>query len=845
MSRLFQFAVLLLTLPLHAQTNIAIPVASGSGIALTLPARFGINLGDSFNYGNNQLTANLLAADGVSFTPQIWQQSSQCARSTSNAWTDRNAYNPQPANFARGATYQVISGPNQGATGTIKSSVAGVFGSSGAVYITSGKLVSPCVAGGNADEMILRCRKPLSTCAGGYAPSQLPGINVAETGGGKVTFETIDRSPASSAPQALQLTAAGMATAGLTAAFDGVVLTKPYINLNGSYTLSFRAKGRSGTPVLNYSVYRAGAGRFLSGSVTPEVNATAGEGWTNYSYSFTASETGSQSSTGQVSLDVTGGTVVLQDVALTEAPTGGNTTVFRNAVYEKLVALHPGMLRMMTGNSWGCTPDNMMAAYSARSLCGFNSYQRYGQPISYGWSDFLNLTHAVGATDAWITFSAYATPGDMANIAAYLSGACGDGNAYTAMRCDYGQTTPWTGVFHHIYLEMGNEVWNSPNGQDLFGNGGQNYGNLVARNVAALKASKFYKRSMKFVASGFILQSDFVYGWNWTVLTAARPHLPDYIDGATYLFPDMTDLSSMQNIFGPMFAEPENYVSSTYGAGTGYTYGLQHYSATTFPGVNGAIYETNLTTNCAITGTTQGQINQVAAGVGAGLDATLAMLLAARDAGIGPQAFFSFPEAANKFGLSTSANSGSCPLINTYTPYQPLWGANLMMPGPSNANSIDRPSGIALQVINNAIGNNLNLLATRQSGTPTYKQPAAQPNPTSYPTPGANSIAANAAVPYVQSFGFSDGSGHYTLIVYNTNLTNSEAFTFSGAGAPSGTVTRTIFTSPNITDNNEGASIGSIPVVTYPRSLRLNNPSGDTLAPYSMATYTWSMKGNQ
>jgi hypothetical protein len=142
---------------------------------------------------------------------------------------------------------------------------------------------------------------------------------------------------------------------------------------------------------------------------------------------------------------------------------------------------------------------------------------------------------------------------------------------------------------------------------------------------------------------------------------------------------------------------------------------------------------------------------------------------------------------------------------------------------------IDRPTGIALQVVNNAVGNNLNLLNTTQTSTPTYSQVAAQPDPylgaqftatcsgtttitgvsltsgglsstsqiiqgtgvpanttlvsynstastavlTNACTAGTGismtamgySIPANAAVPYVQAFGFGDGAGNYSLIV--------------------------------------------------------------------------------
>ena len=604
-------------------------------------------------------------------------------------------------------------------------------------------------------------------------------------------------------------------------------------NLNGTYTLTFRAKGATGTPAITYTVDRVGTTTFLSGTVTPTVSGTPGAGWTNYSFSFTASEMGSQVNVGRVILSATGGTALVQDLALTETATGGNPTIFRNAVYQRLQALKPGILRFMTGEQWGCTFDNMIQNYSARSLCGYNSYSQYAGVVSYGLNDFLTLAKDIGA-DPWWTFSVYSTPTDMANIAAYMSGTCGNGNSYTAIRCNYGQTTPWTQVFNHIYLEMGNEIWNGANGENLTGNQGLTYGAMVGANVAAFKASSFYNSNMKTVMSGFIQQSDGPYGWNVEVLSAASGvtnGLPDYIDGAPYVFDNLTDTSSNANIFGPMFAEPVNLMLNNTG---GLVYNLQHWTNSNYPSVNGAIYESNLGTQCGITGISQNTINGVVAGVGSGLDATLNMLLGARDGGVLVQNFFALPEDANGFYTSASTTSGSCSTGSSL--YSPVWGASRIMPGPTNSSAIDRPSGIALQMINSAMLPKL--LAATQTGTPTYNQVAAQPNP-GYTTL-TYSIAANHAVPLVQAFGFGDGAGNYSLIVYNLNLTTTEAITFSGAAAPTGTVTKTVFTSTNITDNNESMTIGQTPVVSMPSPTTFSSPSGDTLPPFSMTTYTWS-----
>jgi hypothetical protein len=132
-----------------------------------------------------------------------------------------------------------------------------------------------------------------------------------------------------------------------------------------------------------------------------------------------------------------------------------------------------------------------------------------------------------------------------------------------------------------------------------------------------------------------------------------------------------------------------------------------------------------------------------------------------------------------------------------------------------------------------------NLLAVTQTGTPTYSSPAAQPNPGW--TTLTYQIVANPTVPYVQAFGFGDGAGNYSLIVYNVNLTSSEAVTFAGAAAPTGSVTKTVFTSTNITDNNESSTISTgTPPIVQPTSTTVSNPSGDTIPPFAMVTYQWS-----
>jgi hypothetical protein len=137
----------------------------------------------------------------------------------------------------------------------------------------------------------------------------------------------------------------------------------------------------------------------------------------------------------------------------------------------------------------------------------------------------------------------------------------------------------------------------------------------------------------------------------------------------------------------------------------------------------------------------------------------LSVLLNARDSGLASAEYLgerrtaehSFTEASAAFGSSCT---GSTSL------YSPGFGVNLSMGGPTTW--IPRPAQTMLAMLNNAIGTNYYVLSTSQTGTPTYNQAAAQPDPNQSSL--TDSIAANSQVPYIQAAAFGDGAGHYSLV---------------------------------------------------------------------------------
>jgi hypothetical protein len=102
-------------------------------------------------------------------------------------------------------------------------------------------------------------------------------------------------------------------------------------------------------------------------------------------------------------------------------------------------------------------------------------------------------------------------------------------------------------------------------------------------------------------------------------------------------------------------------------------------------------------------------------------------------------------------------------------------------------------------------------------------------------------------VPYVNCFAYSNGQGSWTTICFNNTLTTAESVTLTGPGAPTGSVSETIFPEQGnvITDHNEDTFLGagsSAPVVGVPTA---SSASGATysIPPASFIAVTYTAGG--
>jgi len=260
-----------------------------------------------------------------------------CAAVTANTCTDDNEYSPMPTGYWNGATYSVLSGGSVGTSGTV---------------ISSTKNPSSCSGCGQ----IIQFDKSIKAAVGDYfvMTQPFPGNGDAGwwdnvSGGGTISSETTDLSPNTPGKQALLVSASGTGKSASVAQYfddeDGL----SFIQMNGAFEVTFRAKGVGGSNQLNVNVARlmpSGVANYLSQTVTL-TNA-----WQDYTLTFTANETGSASGTAQLVFGASGSSVELDDVSLNQTNSStSNPTAFRDDVVNTLKELNPGTLRMMAAGA--------------------------------------------------------------------------------------------------------------------------------------------------------------------------------------------------------------------------------------------------------------------------------------------------------------------------------------------------------------------------------------------------------------------------------------------------------------------------------------------------------------
>jgi hypothetical protein len=750
-------------------TNIQV---SGS-VQQSSVTRLGVNLSDQTYWDSGQMTKNLTFKN-PGFEGMKYRVIFHCASTTANTCTDDNQYNAQPTGYWNGASYRVMTGNAAGVTGTI-------------VTNTNNHLT----CGGCGPT--LQFDQPINLAAGDYFSAEIyvPGNGDAgwwddTTGGGTITTETTDISPESPGKQAIVLSAAAGKSVSITQYFD-CYSGLSFVQMNGNYSVTFRAKAIGGSNKMTVNVMRIATGS------SPFMNQvlTLTNSWQDYTLTFSANENGSALGAVQLVFTTTGSNVELDDVSMQKTNTDpANTTIFRDEVVDALKGLNPGTIRMMAaGAALGSDLPDQLQPTLARYRGGFNADGTAETELSYGIHEFLQLCQTVGS-DPWITIPTATTPDEMTDFIEYLTGNGSD--PWSALRISRGQVAPWTSVFGRIHLELGNETWNGIfKGETMNYPGYPQWANTIfgtARQAPGFAASKF-----DLVLSGWSA----VAGFNAQMLTTSNQH--DSLGIAPYLIFSAND-EPMSTMFGALYTEPELFSSP----------GGQVYNdlaaVSSVPGATGVptnlnVYETNLS---PIEGNiTQTELNQFTPSLGAGLGHTVHMLQMQR-LGIKYQ---------NAFAL------GQYAFLRADHSSVKLWGIVVDM---GNTNR-KRPQYLTQAMANSAIGGKM--LVTSQTGAnPTWNQPLSSDN-----------VQMNG-VHDLQSFAYLNGNTA-SVIVFNLSQTTALPVTFSGENSPSGSVTMTQITSANITDNNETSQVVTPTTQTLSG---FNAAAGLSLPANSMTVLSWT-----
>ena len=753
-------------------TNIAI----GTTVIRPYVKRLGINLSNVDFYDAGQMMKNFVFRN-PGFEGEIYQSTIRCASGTVTTCVDDNPVSAWTSGFWKGATFEVFFGAAQGRRGTITGFTAANKTTTGGIFALSGTGLAPTAG----DYMIVRMTVPGNATAGWW-----PTVSGAAT----ITTNTSDLPPGTTGRQTVSVKAPGPNDSATLAAYFDHHADRSFVLLDGTFRLSFLAKGTDGSSSVTVNVARGGSQVYLNEPVPLSNN------WKKYTLNFTAAETGSTLDSVSVKFTTAGqDSFLLDDVSLVQTNSDpANTTAFRDPVVSTLQTLQPGVLRFWAGQL-GDTLDNLIADPYGRQRAGYLAWFMEQTDISYGLQEFLRLCATVGA-EPWFVIPSTFSTNDAGNLIEYLAGA--SSTSYGSKRAARGNPNPWIRSFSKIHLEFGNEAWN---GQ--FKGGTIEYPAPYGQRAQAIFAAMRAKPS--FVASSF----DLVLGGQ--AVSAARNqdiqnncNNNDTFAVAPYMMNTVDSFVSNEKLFGSTFAEGEAYVSPN-GVAEGVTGGLmtlnQHALKASSHPVPLAMYEMNLST---LSGSiTQAALNTYVSSLGAGLAVADAMLQQVRQ-GVITQALWNLPQ----FNFARPDKR------NTY-----LWGAVVDM-GVTNRR---RPQYLTLQLANQAIGNGAAMLQTTHTGAnPTWNQPL------------VNTVQL-AGAHYLQSFAFSNGS-HNSLIVFNLHRTNSLPVTFSGSNAPSGTVIVEQITSNSLTDTNESSETVQITSKVI-RDCEASAPV--SLPPHSMTSFRW------
>lgn len=805
---------LLASLGVSAQQPTITPDESTTIVQST--KKIGINLNGPAYYGSGELYKNLLWRN-PGFEPDLYRDKFAAYQAgTTTTFTAPSQYDPVVANFWKGATFRLYRGSPKAlvCSGTIASNTT-ASSSTGPTY-TFASACSTAVQEGD----VIVLRNAISCTPEADWESSHSGWWEGVSGGGKLISEC-------SAPydgvQSLRLDAtASGSSAGIASYIDSASYVSGIL-INGQYTISGYYK-TEGSPTFTVTVGRtttSSAGNpFSCGTHT----FAASSSWTPFSFVCTGAETNQiELQPIAVSFTAQNGTVILDDVSFQKSSgtDATNTTVFRD---ELIAALKkhcagasltgvPCELRDWAGQNADEIDNTIKPLFQRRIAVNTFNYDYAGgqgtPSMSVGLEEFLELCRAVDA-EPYYALPETTGADEGGPWMEYLNGATS--TTYGAKRAANGQTSSWLTAFPSIHLAMGNENWNeSQSGEGL------------GYRSSAPDMYYDYSTDAAGVWNGMRADSwpsggtgiDLVLGFqdgnvNYGVSEAMTRTSATSGELAPYTQFYVGDVTPLTALWNPLMYE---VVSNTNNTSTVF---YQQSQAVKNKGKLN-VYEFDNSTLQGPSTVTQSVLDSFTDAAGYGT-ATALQALQHLQFGIVDQNFFSLTQYYVDGPNGTKVHN---------------WGAFIDMGGATNA---IRPQELGMEMANAAIIG------------PMYSCPVT--NPTTYNLASnhngydSNGTPAQNNIPQEYAYCFLSGMQR-SMIVINVDITNSHAITFAGSQAPSGQVTMTRYAPSSISVRNEAAGTASTNTATQNVSISapvvLSSPTGDTLPPYSITRYDWSI----
>lgn len=748
--------------PFCRAQNAVTRIDTGTTILQTGIKRFGMNLGELSFYDSGQMLKNM-AFRNPGFEGMVYRSVMRCASGTATSCLDEVSYTGWSDGFWNGARFEIIWGTAKGRSGIVSN-----FRRNPTTYTFADSGVAPA-----AGDYILLSKEFAGGAIDGWWPSR--------GGTGTITTETVDLSPDTPGKQCVRLQALNPSSeSGVNAFFDSTAGIA-FVRLTGRYRVSFSARGVAGARQIWVHAKR-NATQWLNNILTlsPE--------WSRYSLEFTAAESSAPQGTGQLTLAAANGSeILLDDVSFERIDSDpANTTVFRDEVVSALKEFQPGILRHWAGQL-GDTLDNQIAPTFARMRSGYSSNSSERDELTFDLEEFLQLCAVLGA-EPWYVVPITFSPEEAAGLIQYLAGS--STTPYGAKRAARGRLNPWTDTFPRIHLEFGNESWNS-----VFKGGAIEwpvpYGSRATEIFGAMRRAPEFKP----VQFDLVLGGQAVYvDRNRQILSTARNYTSFTV--APYLMNDVNSFATNEDLFGPLFAEPQQVVRS------GYMRENADLLRLLAPTARLSTYEVNLHT---LGGSiTQDRLDALAPSLGAGIAVAEHMMLMLRDLGVKDQLLFKLPQFKHNRPDGKEVR---------------LWGSVVDM-GVTNRR---RPQFLAIQLMNEALGGQM--LETTHSGSdPTWNQPY------------VNDVQLDGAR-HILSFALQNGVRR-KLILFNLHRTATLPVSFSGVNAPSGSVVVKTLNGPDITASNENARYVTVGSSIY----SMNADTVYSLPPYTITVLSWDAK---